>query len=145
MFTSSKTIHNIRTNGPPICRIIQSPRQRNGTRMQGPKYHTIATLCTINPACPVKLWDRFVPQIEATLNIMRTSRIDSTKSAYEALNGRKSNWNRTSLTPVSQRALAFLDPANRLTWAPHAIDAFTLGFTPDHYRSLRLCNKHTGG
>ena len=25
------------------------------------KYHTIATLCTIDPACPVQLWDRFVP------------------------------------------------------------------------------------
>ena len=35
------------------------------------KYHKIATVCTINPACPVQLWDIFVPQIEATLNIMR--------------------------------------------------------------------------
>jgi hypothetical protein len=53
------------------------------------KYHTIATLCTIDPSCPVQLWDRFIPQIEATLNILRTSRIDRTKSAYEALNGKK--------------------------------------------------------
>ena len=75
---------------------------------------------------------------------MQTSRIDSSKSAYEALNGQKIDWNRTPLAPVSQRALAFLDPANCLTLAPHAIDAFTLGFAPDHYRLLRFCNKLTG-
>ena len=34
-------------------------------------YLTIATLCTINPACPVQLWNSFVPQIEATLNIIK--------------------------------------------------------------------------
>ena len=52
------------------------------------KYHTIATLCTIDPACSIQLSDRLVLQIEAILNIMQTSRIDSTKLAYEALNGR---------------------------------------------------------
>ena len=76
---------------------------------------------------------------------MRTLIIDSTKSAYKALKGRKFDWNRTPLAPVGQRALAFLDPSNRLTWAPHAIDAFTLGFAPDHYRLLRFMNKLTGG
>ena len=96
------------------------------------KYHVIATLCTIDPVCPVQLLDRFVSQNEATLNIMRTSRIDSTTSAYEALDGWKFDWNRTPLAPVGQRALVFLDPVDQLTWAPHAIDAFTLGFTPDH-------------
>ena len=35
MFASSKIIHNIQTNGPPICRSIQTPRQRIGTQMQG--------------------------------------------------------------------------------------------------------------
>jgi len=78
------------------------------------KYHTIDTLCTIDPSCPVQLWDRFVPQIEATLNIMRTSQIDKTKSAYEALNGKRFDWNKTPLTPVGQRALPFLNPANSL-------------------------------
>jgi hypothetical protein len=61
------------------------------------------------------------------------------------LNGKKFNWNQTPLAPVGQRALAFLDPANRLSWAPHAIDAFTIGYAPDHYRLLRFWNKLTGG
>jgi hypothetical protein len=79
-----------------------------------------------------------MPQIEVTLDIMRTSRIDSTKSAYKALKGRTFGWNRTTLAPVGQRALTFLDPYIRLSWEPHAIDVFTLGFDPDHYRLLRF-------
>ena len=38
-----------------------------------------------------------------------------------------------------------MDPSNHLTWVPHAIDAFTLGFTPDHYQLLHFWNKLTGG
>ena len=76
---------------------------------------------------------------------MQKSRIDSTKSIYEALNGRKFDLNRTLLAPVGQRTLAFLDPGNFRTWAPHAIDAFTLGFAPDHYQLLSFWNKLTGG
>ena len=65
--------------------------------------------------------------------------------AYEALNGQRFDWNQTPLAPVGQRALTFLDPTNHLTWAPHAIDAYTLGFDPDHYRLLRFWNKLTDG
>ena len=90
------------------------------------KYHTVATLCTVNPACLIQLWDRFMPKIEATLNIVRTSRIVSIKSVYEVLNGQKFGWNRTPLAPVGQQALTFIDQENRLAWAPHAINAYTL-------------------
>jgi hypothetical protein len=30
-------------------------------------------------------------------------------------------------------------------WAPHAIDAYALGFAPDYYRLLQFLNKLTGG
>ena len=142
MFPVSEIIHNIRAHRPAICGILQSPSQRSRAWLQSRKVsHYFATLCTINPACPVQLWDKFVPQLEATLNIMQTSRIDTSKSAYKALNGRKFNWNRTPLAPVSQKALAFLDQANCLTWAPHVINTFTMGFAPDYYQLLRFWNK----
>ena len=57
------------------------------------KYHTIATLRTIDPTCPTQLWIQFMPQTKATLNIMQISRIDTNKLAYEALNGRRFDWN----------------------------------------------------
>ena len=53
------------------------------------KYHSIANLATINPECPIQLWCKFITQIETTLIILWTTRVDPTKSAYEALNGKK--------------------------------------------------------
>ena len=29
-------------------------------RCKAAKYHTIVTLCTIDPSCPIQLWDRFM-------------------------------------------------------------------------------------
>ena len=126
MFTSSKIIHNIRSNRPPIRRVVQSPR-RCGSEVPH-DCHTVHNRSSVSRTivgyiCPT----------------------NSTKSAYEALNGQKFDWNRTPLAPIGQQALAFLDPANPLTWAPHTTDAFTLGFTQDHYRLLRVWNKLTGG
>ena len=107
------------------------------------KNHTITTLRRIDPECPVQLWDRFVPQIEATLNIIQTSRIKTTKSAYKALSGRKFDWNRAPLAPVGHQLLTCLDLAHFLTLAPHTINTFTLGFTRNHHRLLRCWNKIT--
>ena len=75
------------------------------------KYHTIAHLATIDSNCQIQLWCKFIPQIEITLNILRTSRVDPKKSVYEALNGRTFSWNIMPLTPVGLRALSFLPPA----------------------------------
>ena len=45
------------------------------------KYHTIAGRATVNITCPLRLWCEFVPQIQDTLNMMRTSRRNSNISA----------------------------------------------------------------
>ena len=51
------------------------------------KDHFISALCTTDSAFPVQLWDRLTPQAQDTLNLMRQSRSDPTKSAYEVLEG----------------------------------------------------------
>ena len=51
------------------------------------KYHTIAALATVDITCPLILWCEFVSQIQDTLNMMCTSRSDSTISAYEDMQG----------------------------------------------------------
>ena len=53
------------------------------------KYHTLAHLATIDPDCPLQIWCKFVKQIQITLLLLRTSRIDKKKSAYEALYRKK--------------------------------------------------------
>jgi hypothetical protein len=39
------------------------------------KEHFVAGLSSVNPAFPLHLWDRLLPQAEITLNLIRTSRL----------------------------------------------------------------------
>jgi hypothetical protein len=52
----------------------------------------IAALATTDSDFPLQLWDRLTPQVKDTLNMLRASRIDPTKSAYEIFNGAY-DWN----------------------------------------------------
>ena len=61
--------------------------------LKSAKYHTIGHLATIDSDRQIQLWCKFIPQIETTFNLLQTSRVDSSKSAYEALNGKKFDWN----------------------------------------------------
>ena len=58
------------------------------------KSHFISGLCSIDPEWPIQLWDRLTEQAIITLNLLRTSRIDPTKSAYHQYYGHKYDWNK---------------------------------------------------
>ncbi len=47
----------------------------------------IPALATTDSDFPLQLWDRLTPQVQDTLNMMRTLRINPAILAYEALNG----------------------------------------------------------
>jgi hypothetical protein len=64
----------------------------------------IAALVTTDSDFPLQLWDRLTPQVEATLNMLRQSRVDPSKSAYEILNG-PYDWNRYPLAPLGCKAI----------------------------------------
>jgi hypothetical protein len=51
----------------------------------------IAALATTDHEFPLQLWDKLAPQVQDTLNLLRTSRINPNVSAYDALNG-PYNW-----------------------------------------------------
>jgi hypothetical protein len=51
------------------------------------KVHFISALATTDSMFPLQLWDCLTPQVECTLNMLRPSCIDLSKSAYEALHG----------------------------------------------------------
>jgi hypothetical protein len=42
----------------------------------------IAALATTDSDFPLQLWDQLTPQVEGTLNMLRASRINPTKSSY---------------------------------------------------------------
>jgi hypothetical protein len=101
------------------------------------KEHFISALATVDKNCPLQLWDDFLPQVELTLNLLRFSRRDPTKSANEEVNG-KFDYNKTPLAPLGTKELVYEDPANRASWAPHGTDAYYVGPAPKHYRCLRF-------
>jgi hypothetical protein len=47
----------------------------------------ISALATMDSNFPLQLWDKLASQVQDTLNLLRTSLIDPSKSAYEILNG----------------------------------------------------------
>ena len=73
------------------------------------KYHTIAALTTVNPTCLLQLWNKMVPQIQDTLNTLRTSQQNSKILAYEHVEG-SFDWNQTPLAPLGCRPVVYSKP-----------------------------------
>ena len=61
--------------------------------------HFIATLCTMDSLFPFYLWDRLLPQVTMTLNMLRRSRLNLGLSAYEQVDGIH-NFEQISLAPL---------------------------------------------
>jgi hypothetical protein len=93
----------------------------------------ISALAATDKDFPLQLWDKLTPQVILTLNMMRASRIDPTKSAHEILYG-KYDWNRYPLAPLGCRAVVYEDGDTRGSWASRGVDGWYLGPSTDHYR-----------
>ena len=101
------------------------------------KYHLIAALATLDWSCPIQLWSKMLQQVQDTLNMFRTSRNNTTKTAYQELEG-AFDWNATPLAPLGTKGSVFLHPDNRNTFAPHCDEGFSVGSARHHYRLLEF-------
>jgi hypothetical protein len=101
------------------------------------KNHFIAGLCTTAADFPLTLWDQLLPQALLTLNLLRTSRINSRLLAWSQVHG-AFDFNRTPLAPPGTRVLVHEKPTLRGTWSPHAVDGWYLGPTMLHFRCYRV-------
>ena len=63
------------------------------------KYHLIMALATLDCSCALQLWSKMMEQIQDTLNMFRTSRNDTTETAFQELEG-DFDWNETPLAPL---------------------------------------------
>ncbi len=93
----------------------------------------IFTLATTDCDFPLQLWDKLMPQVINTLNMLRAARIDPTKLAYKVVY-RPSDWNRYPLVPLGCKAVVYKDGDTRGLWALHGVDGWYLGPSMDHYR-----------
>ena len=101
------------------------------------KAHFIAGLCTTDANFPTQLWDYMVLQAQDTLNMLRTARCDTTKSAYEVLEG-PFQFDKVLLAPPGTKAIIYDSPEDRNSWAPHGTDAWYLTPAKRHYRAARF-------
>ena len=101
------------------------------------KNHYIASLATCDPTFPMSEVPALVPQILLTLNLLRSSRLDPTITAYEQMHGPFDS-NRYDLHPLGTRVITLDDPSQRLSFAPHGPIAYYVGPAMDHYRTYRV-------
>ena len=93
----------------------------------------IAALATTNKDFPLQLWDKLAPQVQNTLNLLRTLRKKPEILAYEALYG-PYDWNWYPLAPPGCKAIIYEAPAVRGSWASRGTNAWYLGPSKDHNR-----------
>jgi hypothetical protein len=101
------------------------------------KNHFIAGLCTTDRYFPFQLWDKLLPQAQDSLNMLRTSRVDPSKSAYEVLEG-PHDFNRHPWAPPGCRAVIHEPADNRTSWGPRGTDAYYMSPATDHYWSYNF-------
>jgi hypothetical protein len=74
------------------------------------KEHFVTALATVDMLCPLQLWDKFLPQVELTLNLLHFSQQDPNVSANQELYG-AFDFNKTHLAPLGTKALVYDEPA----------------------------------
>jgi hypothetical protein len=97
------------------------------------KEHFVAGLSSVDPAFPLHLWDRLLPQAEITLNLLRTSRLHPQLSAAAHFHGLV-DYNKTAFSPPGCNIIAHEKPGKRHTWAPHGQHGYSVGPAMHHYR-----------
>jgi hypothetical protein len=96
------------------------------------KEHFVEGLSSFDPAFPLHLWDRLLPQAEITLNLLRTSRLYPQLSAAAHIHGLV-DYNKTYFAPPGCNIIAHEKPGKRRTWAPHGQHGYSLGPAMHHY------------
>jgi hypothetical protein len=97
------------------------------------KEHFVAGISSVDPAFPLHLWDRLLPQAEITLNLLRTSRLHPQLSATAHFHGLM-DYNKTAFSPPGYKIIAHERRGKRRTWAPHGKHGYSLGPAMYHYR-----------
>jgi hypothetical protein len=82
------------------------------------KEHFVAGISSVDPAFPLHLWDRLLPQAEITLNLLRSSRLHPQLSAAAHFHGLV-DYNKTAFAPPGCKIISHEKPGKRRTWEPH--------------------------
>ena len=95
------------------------------------KSHFISILAGTHSGFSKKQWDLLLPQAELTMNLLRSSRINSKLSAEEQMNG-TFDYNSTPLASLSIKVLSFETPSHRTSWENDGKEGWYIGPERDH-------------
>ncbi len=101
------------------------------------KNHFIATLASLPPDFPMRLWNELVPQAELSLNLLRTSRLNPKLSAHAQVHG-EYHYDRNPIAPPGTPVVIHEKPDQRRSWDPHGKPGWYLGPRMDGYRTWRV-------
>ncbi|EJK53767.1 hypothetical protein THAOC_26721 [Thalassiosira oceanica] len=123
---------------PPYC------HRRNIAEVQIKNFkgHFISVLAGVDPAFPIKLWDKLLPGAELQFNLLRQSNMTPTISAHAHLFG-PFDFNRTPIAPLGCACDIHVPVAVRASWGSHARKGWYIGGSDDHYRTHRLVARDT--
>jgi hypothetical protein len=114
---------------PPHCHRLNAAERAIRTFNE----HFLAGISSVDPAFPLHLWDRLLPQAEITLNLLLTSRLHPQLYAAAHFHGLL-DYNKTTFAPPGCKIIAHEKPGKRRTWAPHGQHGYSLGPAMHHYR-----------
>jgi hypothetical protein len=97
------------------------------------KEQFLAGISSVDPSFPMHLWDRLLPQVEITLNLLQTSRLHPQLSAAAHYHGLV-DCNKTAFAPPGCKIISHEKPGKRRTWSPHGQHGYSLGPSMHHYR-----------
>jgi hypothetical protein len=101
------------------------------------KNHFVSCLNGTDTRFPPHLWCCLVPQVVMTLNMLRSSRINSKLSAYSQLFGHF-DFNKTPLAPLGTKAIIHERPQQRRTFGDHVREGWYIRPAMQHYRHYSI-------
>jgi hypothetical protein len=90
---------------PPHCHLCNAAERAIRTF----KEHFMAGLSSVDPTFPLHLWDRLLPQVEITLNLLRTLRLHPQLSAAAHFHGLV-DYKKTAFAPPGCKIIAHEKP-----------------------------------
>jgi hypothetical protein len=101
------------------------------------KCHFKAIIAGVDESFPMRLWDKLLPQIVLTLNLLRQSNNAPKVSLYQYVHG-NFDYNKMPLAPMGCAVQLFKSRDRHGTWAEHATNGWYYGTSTEHYRCHRI-------
>ena len=100
------------------------------------KNHFSAGLASCNDKFPLREWNRLIPQVQITLNLLHNARANPKLSAYAYVFGNY-DFNKCPLAPPGTHVVVHSKLNNRATWGFHGKQGWTIGPALEHYRCIK--------